>query len=153
MAGADQGMSLLCRVESRLCALPLAHVDETMRPLPIEPVLGTPPFVLGLSVIRGNPVPVVDARGLFGGSDPHPKRFVIVKAGERRVGLAVDEIVGIRDVDPRVLDYLPPLARSADSDIIASIGMLDEELLVVLTAIRIVPAELFELLESKGVPS
>jgi purine-binding chemotaxis protein CheW len=50
---------LLFRSGGRLCALRLESVRETTRPLPIEPIAGTPPFVLGISVMRG----VVNARG------------------------------------------------------------------------------------------
>jgi hypothetical protein len=51
----DAGLSLLCRVDTRLCALPLATVLETLRRLSIEPLAGAPAFVLGRSVIRGAP--------------------------------------------------------------------------------------------------
>ena len=54
---------LVVMVGARACAIPLDHVAETMRPLPIEPVAGTPGFVRGVSVIRGAPTPVVDQIG------------------------------------------------------------------------------------------
>ena len=56
---------LVVTVGARACAIPLQHVAETMRPLPIEPVAGTPGFVRGVSVIRGAPTPVVDLRALL----------------------------------------------------------------------------------------
>jgi purine-binding chemotaxis protein CheW len=62
----ERQSTLLCRVRERLCALPLAHVVETMRPLPIEPLGGMPGFVQGIAIIRGAPVPVVDAGALLG---------------------------------------------------------------------------------------
>ncbi len=34
------GRALICRAGDRVCALPLVHVVETMRPQPIEPVSG-----------------------------------------------------------------------------------------------------------------
>ena len=37
---------------ARACAFPLHHVAETMRPLPIKPVAGTPSFICGVSIIR-----------------------------------------------------------------------------------------------------
>ena len=43
-----------------LAALPLEHVVETMRPLPVEPLGDAPRFILGLSIVRGEPIPVVD---------------------------------------------------------------------------------------------
>ncbi len=41
---------------------------ETMRPLPVEPMAGTPPFMLGISVVRGVAMPVADPAWLFGTS-------------------------------------------------------------------------------------
>ena len=80
---------LICRVHGRLCALPLWHVTETMRPLPIEVVAGTPHFVLGLAVIRGAPVPVVDAARLLGEADAPSGRWIALTAGSHPVALAV----------------------------------------------------------------
>jgi purine-binding chemotaxis protein CheW len=56
---------LLCRIGSSIGALALKDVRETMRPLPIEPLAGTPPFVLGLAIVRGFPTPVIDAARLL----------------------------------------------------------------------------------------
>jgi chemotaxis signal transduction protein len=50
---------LVVMVGTRACAIPLHHVAETLRPLPIQSVAGMPNFVRGVSVIRGTPTPVV----------------------------------------------------------------------------------------------
>jgi purine-binding chemotaxis protein CheW len=141
MDDSNAGLSLVCRVETRLCALPLKHVVETLRALPIEPVAGAPPFVLGLAVIRGAPMPVVDSGRLLGTDGSRAERFVIVVAGNRRVALAVDHVVGVRAVAPESLVALPPLLNAAESDVIAAIGLLDSELLLVLRNTRLLPDE------------
>jgi purine-binding chemotaxis protein CheW len=85
-------------------------VVEVMRPLPLEPVIGLPTFILGLSVIRGAPVPVVDLAALTGdrrGSGT--TRFVTLGLGERRVAVAVEEVLGVRALDVETLQELPPL--------------------------------------------
>ena len=51
----DISQVLVVMVGARACAFPLHHVAETMRPLPIEAVVGTPSFVCGVSVIYGVP--------------------------------------------------------------------------------------------------
>jgi chemotaxis signal transduction protein len=51
---------LLCCIGSRVGALAVRDVRETMRPLPVEPLARAPPFVRGLATIRGFPTPVVD---------------------------------------------------------------------------------------------
>jgi purine-binding chemotaxis protein CheW len=131
------GPSLLCRVRTWLCALPIEHVVETMRPLPIELVSGAPSFVLGVSILRGRPVPVVDAARLLGAEAlSDPTRFVAVNVRGRSIALAVDSVVGVRSAKG-ALDRFPPLLQEAS--ILSALGTLDAELLFVLRAARLVP--------------
>jgi len=132
---------LICRVGSRLCGLPLAHVVETMRPLPVEPLAHLPSFVDGLSLIRGRPTPVIDARRLLG-ADGEPgarARFVTLDLAERSAALAVDAVLGVRDIDVAELAQLPALLRDTQNDLVAALGTLDHELLVVLERSRLLP--------------
>jgi purine-binding chemotaxis protein CheW len=149
----DSSLSLLCRVDTRFCALPLENIVETTRPLPVERVSGTPDFVLGLSIARGSAVPIVDAGRLLSGKPSTPTRVVMLKIGERRIGLAVVAVLGVRSMSSISADELPPLIRTADADVLAAIGALDAELLVVLSAVRIVPDELFQSMEAEALAS
>ena len=62
------GLALILLAGDQLCALPVGHVGETMRPLPVETLAGGPPFAPGVSVIRGQPTPVVDLAEVLGRS-------------------------------------------------------------------------------------
>jgi purine-binding chemotaxis protein CheW len=141
--------SLIVTARGASCAIPAVHVLETMRPLPIEPIADAPPFVLGLSVVRGAPVPVVDLGALVTG---HPaltmSRFVSVKLGERRVALAVTAVLGLRDLDEVSAMQWPSLLGEARAEVIEAIGVLDEHLLLVLRASRLVPEEIW-----RGLPT
>ena len=130
---------LLCRVGPRLCALPLENVVENLRPLPIEPITDAPRFVLGLSIIRGAPVPVVDIGALFDGQATRPQRMVTLEVDGRRIALVVESVVGIRFLGPDACNALPPLLREACGEVVSAIGTLDAELLLFLRAARIVP--------------
>lgn len=140
-------LSLICRVQTRLCALPLAHVVETLRPLTVEPLAGAPACVQGLCVIRGVPRPVVCAARLLGvqapgdpPAAPTTARFVTVRTGAQQVALAVDAVLGVRTVPPESLQDLPPLLQEAGAEAVAAIGRLDAELLLVLRSSRLLPA-------------
>ena len=150
LAVSERRAALVVAAGSRACAVPLAHVVETMRPLPIEAVPGMPSFVRGLAVVRGAPVPVVDLADAMGASETSaPTRFVLLKLGSRRAVLAVSAVVGVRDLDAASLEQLPPLLRGAGTDLVEAIGMLDAELLVVLHATRILPEETWERLDAR----
>ena len=142
--------ALIVMIGTRACAIPLLHVAETMRPLPVEPVAGMPDFVQGVSVIRGTPIPVVDLAALLEnrGSSPTHGRFVTVKVGERRVALGVDRVVGVKNLDPARTGELPPLFRNSNAGLIEAIGASDAQLLFVLCAARLVPEEVWAILEA-----
>lgn len=117
----------------KACALPLAAVIETMRPLPVEPIGGMPNFVHGLSCIRGELLPVVDL-GLLLGAEARiaSRRYLTVRCGERRFALAVEEVLGTGHLDRAQIEPLPPLLGEAGAGIVASIGRLDRAVLQVL---------------------
>jgi purine-binding chemotaxis protein CheW len=140
--------SLLCRVGDLLCALPLDHVEEAMRPMAVEAIAGVPSFVRGLAIVRGVPMAVVDAASLLSGRPSHPTRFVTVKAGSRRIALAVDAVVGVVEIPPGSVSALPLLFQDASLDVISAIGMLDADLLLVLQSTRLISEEHWAVLEA-----
>lgn len=143
------GQSLLCRVGTRIYAIPIEYVVETMRPLPTAPIAGAPAFVRGLSVVRGVPLPVVSAALLVREAEPAPPgRFVTLRSGSGQVVLAVDAVIGLRVVPPESVHDLPPLLRDAAADVIAKVGSLDAQLLLVLHTMHLVPASLSATLAS-----
>jgi purine-binding chemotaxis protein CheW len=130
---------LLVRAGARLCGLPVAAVCETMRPLPVAPVDGAPPWVRGVSILRGEPVPIIDLSALLSGTaEGKVERLVTVRSGGRHAALAVAAVLRVVDLDPAGARTLP-LVRDACAGALASLRALDGDLLVVLGAARLVP--------------
>jgi purine-binding chemotaxis protein CheW len=148
----ERTMGLFVMVGSRTCCIPLVHVIETMRPLPITALTGVNPVVRGLAVIRGVPVPVVDlARAMSATSaeTTTDARFVALRVGARRVALLVDSVVGVRAIDASTME-MPPLLRAASTDMIESIGAVDAQLLVVLRATRVLTDETWQAIDASA---
>jgi purine-binding chemotaxis protein CheW len=143
---------VICRARERWCAVPVEHVLETMRSQPVQPLRGMPDFVLGVSTIRGVPTPVIDLAHLLFGPLPGsaPKSFLALRLATRRVVLAVDRIVGVRALPPRVLSEVPPLLQAAARDGVTALGSLDGELLVLLESGLSLPPEVWSALEGSG---
>jgi purine-binding chemotaxis protein CheW len=148
-----QSRTLVVGVKSRWCALPLTHVMEIMRPLPVEPISAVPSFVQGISIIRGIPTPVVDLGALLGMPKVAADRFVTLRIGERQVALSVDSVLGVRELDVSKIGELPPLLQGASRDVIEAMGTLDEQLLVVLRAGWELPDEVWQTLTAQEVAS
>ncbi len=144
---------LLVRAGEKLVALALTDVIETMRPLPVSALDGAPTFVLGAAVVRGAPVPVVDARALLGEDRVArpPGRFVSLRQGARRAALAVDDVLGVRTLGAE-LGALPPLLQGVAAGLADAVAAIDEQLLLVLRSGRLVPDEVWRAMAGEGQP-
>jgi purine-binding chemotaxis protein CheW len=149
---------LLCRIGSRIGALAIEGVRETMRPLSIEPLTGMPPFVLGVAIVRGSAAPVIAAVGLLDPSaspsaaitSPSSARFVSIKLGNRTALLAVDAVLDVRSLGPGILAQIPPLLRESGEHVVSLIGALDTQLLLVLDMARLVPDLVWSEIKAAG---
>lgn len=144
MDSSSQPAQLLVRCGAWLCGLPLSQVIETMRVLPLQPIAGVPPFVRGLSVIRGELVPVVTLAALLGDAAVSEEgRLVLVRAGERRLALHVDEVLR---VVPHSLPQgvaVAPLLRQALPDAVAALSSLDGAALALLSSMQLLSDEVW----------
>lgn len=134
---------LVCRIGTALCGLPALHVEETLRPRPLQALAGAPVYVRGVALVRGTAMPVVDGGALlFGSALVAAERWVVLRLGARRAVLAVDAVAGLRRLDANRFGALDPLLANDRGPADGSITV-DRELLLVLRASKVVPAEVF----------
>jgi len=143
------GQWLICQTGDRLLAIPLGCVVETMRPLALRAFPGVPRFILGVAVIRGVVVPVIDVQSVLGTADSTPGRFVVLRLDDRTVALAVDLVFGVRSLNDVALHDLPPLLGGLDQEAFTAIGTLDSSLLLVLGEARLVPEAVWARLDEE----
>lgn len=132
---------VLVRARSWICALPVLNVVETMRALPIQPVRGAPSFVRGVAVIRGAPLPVVELAAFLeaGDSAGSGRRFVTLRADARQFALSVDEVMGVSQLNPSLLERTPPLFDKSITEHVDQLGSLDRHAFALLSAVRLLP--------------
>jgi chemotaxis signal transduction protein len=124
-------------------------VVESMRPLAITAVAhlaGVPAHVTGMSAVRGTALVVVDLASLLGQPTVEATRLVIVRAGERRIGLLVGGVLGIVAFPAHALERLPPLIGAAEASVTTDIVSRDVDLVFVLETSLIVPDDVFSAL-------
>jgi chemotaxis signal transduction protein len=71
---------------------------------------------------------------------------VAIDVDDRTIGLAVDAVIGVRDIEHDALHHLSPLLEGACGGAIIAVGALGAELLFVLQDSALVPASLWGLL-------
>lgn len=116
--------------------------------MPLAPIEGTLPCLMGLSVIRGKPCPVVHLARLLG-EEGEPQRLVLLRlAGERRVALAVSSVEGVRRASHEALAEMPSLVSPANADLIEAVATRDADLMLLLRAGAILSEDDWKRLES-----
>ena len=111
------------------------QVQEVLRVTEIAPVPGAPPYVLGIFNLRGNVVTVIDTRGRF--SLPPAEitdntRIVIIESEQQVVGILVDGVAEVVELDTNTIDSAPNVGNEESSRYIQGVATLDGKLLIVL---------------------
>lgn len=100
MAESSRLRLLLWRAGATRCAAPIERLREVLPALPLTVLPGAPGPVLGVANVRGTLVTVVDGRRLIGESDRvAPDATILVDLGGRSVGLAVDSVEDLVEVE------------------------------------------------------
>jgi len=144
-------MSLVFRAGSLLCALRLDEVIETMRPLAVRRLAGVPSYVRGVTIMRGVPTPVVDVARLVGGEQGEVSRFVAVRTEQGPIAFATGPVLGIRATEPDPAARHSLLLSDACSRLVAGIGTIDAEPILLLQSMRVLPDEVWT--AAAGLPS
>lgn len=87
---------------SRL-AVPLGAVERVLLMLAHRPVPGAPGVVTGVIDLHGSPVPLIDVRRRLRLRPRAPQisdRVLVLRCSDRTIGLAVDDVLGVRRLDP-----------------------------------------------------
>jgi chemotaxis signal transduction protein len=121
---------LRCRSGALEWALADSAVREVAAMVPLARIPGAAAAVLGLGNLRGTMVTVVDTRRLLGqAADGPPVAVVVVEAGGRRVGLAVDEVDDLHHVPMDAFELATGTPGIPDG-VIISRGRIDRPFLL-----------------------
>lgn len=124
-------------------AVPIDAVREILELAPITPLPQMPPFIRGVMNLRGAVVPVIDLAARYGlpvASVGRRSCIVVVdvpspdpsRPGSQVLGLLVDTVHEVLDLDSADLDAAPALGTRIAPEFIAGITRLRGAMLVIL---------------------
>jgi chemotaxis-related protein WspB len=107
---------LAVRVGEATVCLPLEAVDEVVPVAALSALTGAPPWVPGLLDRAGALIPVIDVLARLEGQAREPgleEKIVLTRADGRRLGLLVQELLGLRKIPAGALSAAPAHAPFA----------------------------------------
>ena len=111
------------------------QVQEVLRVSEIAPVPGAPNYVLGIINLRGNVVTVIDTRQRFGLESKEmddSSRIVIVESSDQVVGILVDSVAEVIDLQLSEIESAPNVGTEDSSRFIQGVASQNDELLIII---------------------
>lgn len=121
------------RLDNEKYGIRVMQVQEVLRMTEIAPVPGAPDYVLGIINLRGNVVTVIDSRKRFGLSEAEADdstRIVIIEAEKHVVGILVDSVAEVVDLQTSEIDAAPNVGNDESSKYIQGVSSREKELLI-----------------------
>lgn len=136
------------RVRQAGYALPIDLVREIIEYDEVTRVPMMPDYIHGVINLRGNVVPVLDLAARFGLSRTEPdKRTCIViteltlEDASQRLGLVVDAVDAVHDIDTRQVLPPPPFGARIRADFIAGMAQQEQGFLIILNLLQVLSTQ------------
>lgn len=113
-------------------------------------IANTPEFIKGVINLRGVIVPIVDMRIKFRLGAPEYDEFtvvIIVTVLGRIVGIVVDGVSDVADLDPGQIKSPPEMGAVLDTRYITGLGTLDDRMLILVDIEKLLSSEEMQIME------
>ncbi len=132
-------------LEGECYGIDVMKIQEILRETEIAPVPGAPCYVNGIINLRGNVVSVVSARNRFGLPDcknTHLTRIIVVEIHQQILGIMVDSVSEVIDIDPSEIDVTPHVGDDETSAYIEGVICREETILTLINIdkLLVIPA-------------
>lgn len=110
-------------------------IREIIRVPAITKVPRAPEYVEGVINLRGGVIPVLDLRKRFGlekGEESDDRRIVVTELGNQTVGMVVDGVSEVLEVDASEIDLPSEYVATVDTQYITGIVKTDQKLIILL---------------------
>jgi purine-binding chemotaxis protein CheW len=135
-----KNMYLTFRLGNEDYGIEIRYVTEIVGMQKITEVPDMPPFVKGVVNLRGQVIPVLDMRLRFHmESRPYDERtcIVVVNINGAQVGLVVDTVNEVRNIDDEQISPPPKTAGADSAQYIQGMGKVNEEVIILLEGRRL----------------
>jgi purine-binding chemotaxis protein CheW len=128
--------------------LEILKVREIIGLLPITTVPRTPEYIKGVINLRGKVIPVIDLRLKFGMPETDRTEetcIIVVNLGQVEVGIIVDRVSEVRNIDGKDIDDPPSFGSNVDSSFILGMGKSENRVSILLDITKVLGENKIEL--------
>lgn len=122
----------------------IEEVQEIVRMPEITHLPQTQSFIKGVINLRGNIIPVIDMRERFkmeSSSYNEMTRVIVVRIGEKLVGMIVDTVSQVLDVNDDDIEEAPDIISGLSKEYIEGIGKILNSMIIVLKISKVLTSD------------
>ncbi|MGC9955077.1 MAG: chemotaxis protein CheW [Rhizomicrobium sp.] len=140
-----QGMSgevLVFRVRTQEFCVDVSRVKEIRGWTAATLLPHSPPYLLGVINLRGTVLPIVDVAARLNfpvGAPSHHPVIVVVWIETKQIGLLVDAVCDILEINENALQPTPQLSSATVQDLVTALVSADDRMIGLLALDRILP--------------
>lgn len=133
---------LVFSIAAEECGIELSKVSEILRPQKTTPFPGVPKYINGIINLRGAVMPLMDLRKRLGvKSFPKKERIIIASIHNEKIGLMVDSVNEITNIDDKNIASPPAIFRGIKPEYLKGIGKISERLIILLNLDNLLTSE------------
>lgn len=140
----NQSKYLTFTLGDEIYGLEILKVREIIGLMDITKVPRMPAFVRGVINLRGKVIPVVDLRRKFGMEaieDTVETCIIVVDLGKMLMGVVVDKVSEVLDIDGSQIEEAPSFGASIDTDFILGIGKKEDKVVILLDIEKVLTSD------------
>lgn len=110
-------------------------VQEIIRPIKTTKLPNSPHYVLGITNLRGNVIPIVDIKQRFNlqsSEETEDTRIIVVKQENNAVGIYVDQVQEVVHINDNDIKPCEEIYSQIDKRFVNGVARLDQRLVILL---------------------
>lgn len=144
---AEKLQIIIFKLDEKLYGVHIDQIREITRVGEVTPVPGAPPYVEGVTNLRGQVTTVIDLRKRLGMAPKNldkQSRMMIIESPGNSEGVIVDSIVEVTMLPKANIEEPPEIAKTSKgrSSYITGIGKKDGKLIILIDLQKLISAEL-----------
>ncbi len=132
----DEEKLVIFKLGAEEYGIKIDHVQEINRITTITKIPRAPHHIEGIVNLRGNVIPALDLRKLFGLEDKQvtdSTRIIIVDVNDKRTGIIVDSVTEVVNFEKDLIEPTPDiLSNGIDSDYIEGVAKLSDTRMIMI---------------------
>lgn len=122
----------------------IVAVEGIVKLQEITQIPQAPPYMEGITNLRGSVLPVIDLARRFGlptQEQTRESRIVVAFAGEVKLGMIVSAVSEVLTIDDSVVEPPPPMASAVGSEFITGVAKIENRLVILLDLGKVLSLE------------